>query len=109
MIVVEREDPAQAPGPCRRSGPDGDRAVGRLTCNRELGSAFDVEQSGHDAVAKRPRRIAREPRGERERVRAAGYDRELDRQRSTREASGDARIPSSAARSSASIASWSRP
>src|SRR6266542_898337 len=76
VIVVEREDPAQSLGSRRRFGPEGDGSVGRLTCERELAASFDVEQRRHDAVAEGPRRIARQPRGKRERVRAARCDRE---------------------------------
>src|SRR5207237_1414526 len=104
MVVVEREQPAQTLEAYRRLASQSDRAVRRLPGSYELGAALDIERRRQQAVAERTRRIAREPRGERERVRSSRSDCELDRQRSARAASGAARIPSSAARSSTSRA-----
>ena len=73
---------------------------------RASSGAVDREHGGEEPVAERPRRVAREPCGQCERVRPAWLDREFDRQRSARAPSGVARMPSSAARSSTSSA-WS--
>ena len=75
----------------------------------ELRPPIDREHSCEEAVSERARCVARQACRERERVRAAGSNREFDRQRSERMPSGVARMPSSAARSSTSSASDSWP
>src|SRR5581483_5920854 len=109
VVVVQREQPAETLCRRRRLGTNRHRSRGRLPRARQLDAPVDRERLREQAVAKRARRVARQTGGECERVRAARRDRELEAHRSAFACCGAARMPSSAARSRASIASASRP